>query len=174
MNRLFLIIISFLCLFSISNAEIVKEIIISGNKRVSPETVKIYGEIKINKDYQEKDINLILNNLYETNFFEDVKISLNNNVLKIELKEYPTINQLIVIGEKSKKYKDQIKKVINTKEKGSLIKSRLAKDIELIESLYSSLGYNLAKAEAKLNNTEITDKDRYVTSYKLETLKEII
>ena len=32
----------------------------------------------------------------------------------------------------------------------------------------------LQKAEAKLNNTEITDKDRYVTSYKLETLKEII
>ena len=31
----------------------------------------------------------------------------------------------------------------------------------------------LQKAEAKLNNTEITDKDRYVTSYKLETLKEI-
>ena len=55
MNRLFLIIISFLCLFSISNAEIVKNYY-SGNKRVSPETVKIYGEIKINKDYQEKDI----------------------------------------------------------------------------------------------------------------------
>ena len=144
MCRFFFLILSFSLLLSVLKAEIVNEIVISGNKRVSQETVKIYGEIKINEDYKERDLNLILNNLYQTNFFEDVKISLTNGTLKIVLKEYPTINQLIIIGEKSKKYKDQIKKVIYTKEKGSLIKSRLANDIELIESLYSSLGYNLS------------------------------
>ena len=31
----------------------------------------------------------------------------------------------------------------------------------------------LQKAETKLNNIDSTDKERYVTSYKLETLKEI-
>jgi F-type H+-transporting ATPase subunit epsilon len=31
----------------------------------------------------------------------------------------------------------------------------------------------LQKAEAKLNNIDSTDKERYVTSYKIETLKEI-
>ena len=31
----------------------------------------------------------------------------------------------------------------------------------------------LVKAEANLNNIDDTDKERYVTSYKLETLKEI-
>ena len=31
----------------------------------------------------------------------------------------------------------------------------------------------LKKAEAKLNNTDFTDKDRYILSYKIETLKEI-
>jgi len=31
----------------------------------------------------------------------------------------------------------------------------------------------LQKAEANLNNIDSTDKDRYVTSYKIETLKEI-
>ena len=31
----------------------------------------------------------------------------------------------------------------------------------------------LQKAEAKLNNIDATDKERYVTSYKIETLKEI-
>ncbi len=134
MCRFFFLILSFSLLLSVLKAEIVNEIVISGNKRVSQETVKIYGEIKINEDYKERDLNLILNNLYQTNFFEDVKISLTNGTLKIVLKEYPTINQLIIIGEKSKKYKDQIKKVIYTKEKGSLIKSRLANDIELIES----------------------------------------
>ena len=32
----------------------------------------------------------------------------------------------------------------------------------------------IKKAEAKLNNIDSTDKDRYVTSYNIETLKEII
>ena len=85
-------------------------------KRVSNETIKIYGDIDLNKDYSEKDLNVITNNLYETNFFEDIKIDLNNNVLKISLKEYPTINQLLISGEKSKRYKDQIKKIIQLKE----------------------------------------------------------
>ena len=159
MNKIFILISFFLIFFSISKAEIVKEIKIDGNKRVSSETVKIYGKIELNKDYQEKDLNQILKDLYQTDFFEDVKVSIKNNVLIVNLKEYPTINQLIIIGEQSNKYKDQIKKVIDTKEKGSLIKSRLAKDIDLIESLYSSLGYNSAKAEAKLREIDKNNFD---------------
>ena len=42
-------------------------------KRVSEETIKLYGEIDFNKDYKEQDLNPIINNLYETEFFEDVK-----------------------------------------------------------------------------------------------------
>ena len=32
----------------------------------------------------------------------------------------------------------------------------------------------LKKAELQLNNTDFTDKDRYIVSYKIETLREII
>ena len=31
----------------------------------------------------------------------------------------------------------------------------------------------LKKAESEINNTDFTDKDRYILSYKIETLKEI-
>ena len=141
-------------IFFNANSEIVKEININGNKRVSNETIKLYGDIKVNQDYSDKDLNRILNNLYETEFFDDVKVSLSNNILTVNLKEYPIVNQLIIIGEKSNKYKDQIKKLIKTKEKKSLVKSNLSKDINLIEKLYSSLGYNFAKAEAKLRKID--------------------
>ena len=40
--------------YSSLQAEIVKSIVIEGNKRVSTETIKIYGGIEINKDYKEK------------------------------------------------------------------------------------------------------------------------
>ena len=55
-----------------------------------------------NKDISENDLNKILNNLYSTNFFEDVKINLNNNILTIN--EYPIVNQLVIVGEKKKSY----------------------------------------------------------------------
>ena len=69
---LFIFLFSLFCI-SKANTEIVKEIIIEGNKRVSEETIKVYGEIEINKDFTETDINKTLNNLYETDFFENVK-----------------------------------------------------------------------------------------------------
>ena len=141
-------------IFSNLKAEIVKKIEINGNKRVSEETVIIYGEIQLNQDYSSKDLNKILQNIYSTNFFEDVKIDLKNNILKINLTEYPTVNQLIIVGEKSKKNIEQIKKIIKLKEKRSFIKSYLSKDIEIIRSLYSSRGYNDSKVEVKVKKID--------------------
>ena len=64
-----------LILFSVNlRAEVVKDIDIIGNKRVSDETIKIYGKIKVNENIDEKKLNEILKNLYSTNFFEDVNI----------------------------------------------------------------------------------------------------
>tara|TARA_B100000963_G_scaffold331801_2_gene322856 strand:+ start:2376 stop:4607 length:2232 start_codon:yes stop_codon:yes gene_type:complete len=148
--RKFLLILSLALLSNFHlNAEIVKRIDISGNKRVSEETVKIYGEIEVNKNYSERDLNEILTNLYSTNFFEDISININNGVLKIKLVEYPVINELIILGEASNKYKEQIKKLIKSKKKRSFIKSNLAEDIEIIKKIYASVGYNFAKVEIK-------------------------
>jgi outer membrane protein insertion porin family len=78
-------------------AEIVDKVQIAGNKRVSDETVMIYGDINLGKDYSEQDLNKVLNNLYSTNFFEDVKLELNNGSLKINLIEFSVINKQIVL-----------------------------------------------------------------------------
>ena len=53
MNNLikYLFLIFFIHQTSVSKAEIVKDIEINGNFRVSDETVKIYGKIILNQDY---------------------------------------------------------------------------------------------------------------------------
>ena len=48
----------------------VKKISIEGNNRISEETIKVYGEIEINKNYSEIDLNKITNNLYSTEFLK--------------------------------------------------------------------------------------------------------
>ncbi len=147
--------ITLMCFYFCSvKAEIVNSVKITGNSRVSEETIKVYGEIEINKDYSELELNKILQNLNSTEFFEDIKIKIENNVLKIQLVEYPVINQLILIGEKSNKNKEQIKKVIKLKEKQSFIKSYLSKDIEIIKNLYSSAGFNSSDITAKIKKID--------------------
>ena len=153
-------ILIFILLFTSSlKAETISKIIIDGNNRISEETIKVYGEIEINKNYSEQDINQILKNLYSTNFFKNVDISLKNKTLRITLEEYPIVNQLILSGEKNKSYEKEIIKAIRLKEKQSFIKSLLAKDIETIKSLYSSLGYNFTKVEVKVRNVDQSSLD---------------
>ena len=121
MVKLIKILIIFFTFSGVSIAnEIVNQIVINGNQRISDETVKIYGDIKLKKNINENEINKILKNLYSTNFFENVDVSFSNNILKINLKEYPVINQLILIGEKSNRIKKQIKKIISLKKKDRL------------------------------------------------------
>ena len=153
-------IVIFILLFTSSlNAETISKIIIDGNNRISEETIKVYGEIEINKNYSEQDINQILKNLYSTNFFKNVDISLKNKTLRIILEEYPIVNQLILSGEKNKSYEKEIIKAIRLKEKQSFVKSFLAKDIETIKSLYSSLGYNFTKVDVKVRNVDQSSLD---------------
>ena len=154
MHRLLVLFIFFSLLITDLNAEIVSKISVKGNKRVSLETIKVYGDIEIGKDYSEADLNKVLNKLYETEFFENVEINLKNNILLINLKEYPIVNQLVITGEKSKKFQDQIKKIIKLKPKSSYIKSYLTKDINTIKSLYSSIGYSFADVNVKINEID--------------------
>ena len=88
--------------------ETISKIQIDGNKRISEETIKVYGDINIGKDYNEEDLDTILRKLYETEFFEKIELNLDNKILVINIKEHPIINKLIITGEKSNKYKEEI------------------------------------------------------------------
>ena len=136
------------------NAEIVRNLKVIGNERVSDETIKVYGDVELGKNYKESDLNNILQNLYSTNFFEDVQITLEGGILTIKVKEYPLINQLVILGEKNKKYLEQIKKIIKLRQKSSFIKSYLSDDIENIKRLYSSAGYNNSIVDIKTREVD--------------------
>ena len=112
MTRKIIILSLFLLFFSTIRAEIVENFIVEGNKRISDETIKIYGEIELNKNFTESDINKVLSNLNSTNFFENIEIKLNNNTLQIFVKEYPFVNQLIILGEPKKGNVEEIKILI--------------------------------------------------------------
>ena len=140
-------------------AEVVNKIEIKGNKRISDETVKVYGSISLGKDLSKSDVDKILQNLYSTEFFKNVSVELNNNVLKINLQEYPIINELVILGESKSQYRNEIKKLINLKKNGSYIEAKLSQDIEIIKKLYSSIGYNFSTVETKIKKIDDDNLD---------------
>ena len=140
----------FTFLFNTVYAEIINKVVVTGNERVGKETVIVYGDIKVGKNYGPEEINDITKNLFETNFFENIEIKLNNGLLSINVKEYPVIHSVILEGEKAKKIKKAILERISLQEKSSFIKSQLANDTETVKRIYNSMGYNFASVESKI------------------------
>ena len=140
----------FYCIFlaTISYAEIVTKYKVVGNKRISPETIVVFGDIKINDDYDAEKINELTKKLYDTNFFSYLKIKLNNGVLEILVKENPIIQNLILKGIKAEKFKEAILDIIDLKEKTSFVENKLNNDIQKIKGAYKNIGFYFVEVEA--------------------------
>ena len=96
----------FLMLFLFTTPSLSKnynEIIINGNSRISDETIKVFSKIPDHKTLDENSINLILKNLYNTGFFKDVNIKLNDQKIIIDVIENPIIQSIFLKGLKAKK-----------------------------------------------------------------------
>ncbi len=147
----FIYLTCFYCSFLLfqAKAEILKNFEVVGNSRISTETLKVYGEIELNKDYSTEDINEVIKKLYDTKFFSKISTSFTNNTLIITVEENPIINTIIIDGEKTKKYKKAILDIISLKEKSSFVESDIKKDIEIVKSFYKSLGFFAAEVEAR-------------------------
>ena len=66
------ILISILFIFllaSKSNSEVIKKVNIINNDRITKETILVFSDIKIGKDYTSNDLNQIIKDLFSTNFF---------------------------------------------------------------------------------------------------------
>ena len=156
-KNLFLSFLFILFYLTFANAEVVKKINLKGNKRITTESIAIFGKIDLGSDLNENGLNKILKNLYETNFFEDVKISLDNGILNISVVENPIIQQVQILGIKAKKYKDPLFEMIKLKKNSSYNEYLLKKDREIILNTLKSSGFYFAVVKLeKVENSNDT------------------
>ena len=108
-KKIFFVFILFFLVFSTKTyAEIVNNVEVEGNDRITLETIIIFGDVTIGKNYESSDITLLIKTLYETNFFSDISVELKDGQLNIVVKENPIINTVVLGGEKADKYKKAI------------------------------------------------------------------
>ena len=151
MNNLLLkIIVTLLFLTKVSYGELINKIEISGNKRISNETILVLGEISKAKDFTSDNLNNSLKKLYDTNFFKDINISLNNGLLKIIVDENPIIEDIEILGIKSKTFKEELYKEIGLKNRMSFTEGQLKNDINLIKNILKTNGFYFATVKTSL------------------------
>ena len=111
----------FLFIFStnIALGQIIKDIKVNGNQRISSSTIILFSKAKINEKVDEYDINIFLKNLYETNYFKNVTFKLENDILYINVEEEPIIQSVIFNGIKANKIIEPIRKTIKLKDRSS-------------------------------------------------------
>jgi outer membrane protein insertion porin family len=149
------IIIFFIVLTNVTFAEI-KKINIVGNARVSSATIESLVDKKIS-NIDAIFINNLTKKIYDTDFFSDVKISFNQDVLNINVAENPIINFFYINGVKDSDL-DQVNKIITLKENSIFSASKLKKDIEATREFLNASGYyqaSIAPEVIKIDNNQI-------------------
>ena len=150
MKKILIYIIFYLfCASTLVFAAKIENIEIKNNKRISKGTITTYGKIKINKDYNQNQLNLILKNLYDTNFFENVSLAISGNTLIIDVKENKIIQSVKIEGVKADKIKEAILKDLFSKDKAPFLIEKVKNDKSRITTSLNYQGYYLSTVEAK-------------------------
>ena len=146
-------------IFNCAYSDIIKEIKISGNKRISDETIILFGEFKLNENIDYTRLNQITNNLYKTLFFKDILVNLENNILYISVEENPLIQSVNFEGVKNKSLLAQLNDIIIQKEKSSFTESRVKTDQDIILNTLRVSGFYFSKVSTsvKKNDNDTVD-----------------
>ena len=85
----FLILLFFINFFTITStlSEQLKSIDVEGNERLADETVILFSNLKIGDDIDANIINNTFKNLFQTDYFKDLKINFISGKLNITLKK---------------------------------------------------------------------------------------
>ena len=158
------ILLNFLFL-SLSHSEILKEIKINGNERITDEIISMFSDIELGQDVKNSDINNIIKNLYETNFFNNVSVTLNNGIILINVDEAPIIENIVITGIKAQKIKELIKDNFKLKSRSSFNDVQLIQEVKTIESTLKTLGYYFSKVNPYVESLE---NNMVIVEYKIE------
>ena len=151
LKKIFILVALFLNLSAFNlYAEIVKKVEAKGNDRITLETIMIFADIALGKDYEVQDVNQVIKKLYETTFFSNISASIKDGILIIQVKENPIINEVVFKGEKAKKFKEKLKEVLSLRENSSFIIGKIKNDINIIKMFYKTLGFYFVEIEADI------------------------
>ncbi len=155
MNKTFLKAL-FLTIFlmNVAHSTVIEKIEIDGNVRVNNETIKMFSGVKIGEDLSKNQLNDALKKLYETNFFKDVQLKIENSTLIISVTENAIIKSVKIDGVKNKTLEKALFENISQKKGASFDKFKINSDSERINNILRASGFYLSSIETLVSETD--------------------
>ncbi|MFP4536708.1 MAG: outer membrane protein assembly factor BamA [Dichotomicrobium sp.] len=132
-----------------ATAQTIRDIQVSGNKRVEPETVKSYLTFSVGDQYSEKAADDSFKALFDTGLFSDVNVSFSSQVVTVSVEENPVINKVAYEGN------DELDDSTLSQEgqlrpRSVYTRAAAQADVQRILNVYRASGYYDAQVEAKI------------------------
>ena len=140
-------------------SDVVNEINVKNNNRITKETILIFSDIKIGNNYEPNDLDQVIKDLYDTNFFSNITLDLTNGVLTIDVTENKIIQEVEIKGIKKKELVDILKKQLLSKDKNPFVESFISKDVSRIQKILKNSGYYFSSVTDSIieNENETVD-----------------
>lgn len=135
------------------SAEVIRQINVSGNKRIEIDTIRSYLGIKVNGEFTEDLQKKSIRQLYATSMFKDIKISCVAGVVSVVVEEYPLIASVSFKGN-SKIKSSVFSKEIFTEVGDSLSDAKLQSDVDKIIEIYKRSGRFSVKVLPQIEELE--------------------
>ena len=128
---------------------VVRDIRVTGNRRVEPETVRSYLEFTVGDRYDPSRVNASLRSLFATGLFADVQIDRQGGAVIITVVENPIINKVAIEGNSEIETKTLIAEV-RLKSRSVYTRARALADAQRILDVYQRQGRYSATVEPQL------------------------
>ncbi len=133
-------------------SEQLKSIDIEGNERLADETIILFSNLKIGDDIDANIINNTFKNLFQTDYFKDLKITFNSGKLNIIVKENPIVSEITIKGIKNKSLLKELEKIVRKTEKYPFINSNIISQKNQLNNIVRINGFYFADIKTEIIN----------------------
>lgn len=132
---------------------VIRDIQVSGNRRVEPETVRTYLQFAVGDVYDPGLADASLRTLFATGLFADVRIDLQGAVVTVYVEENPVINQIAFEGNYEVDT-NTLASEVQLKPRSVFTRARVQADVQRILDVYQRQGRYAANVEPKIIELE--------------------
>ncbi|MEO1206215.1 MAG: outer membrane protein assembly factor BamA [Pseudomonadota bacterium] len=139
---------------SVAQAQgIVRDIQVTGNRRVEPETVRSYLQFTVGDAYEPGVVDASLRSLFATGLFSDVQIDSSGGSVLVTVEENPVVNQVVFEGN-SEVENSTLQSEVQLKPRSIYTRSRVQADAQRILDVYRRQGLFAASVEPQIIELE--------------------
>ncbi len=158
-NIFFIVFIHLLLLIDPVYAKKYNEIKVSGNERLTLETITMFSGLNLESEIENKDLNNAIKNLYKTNYFKNIKIITSKDIILIDIEENPIVQSIKINGIKRKSIITKLSDITKKSEKYPFLQQNVKNQKNLLLNVVRSSGFYFADVEVKIIDNQNNSVD---------------